>query len=162
MKKNISHKKQGGFTLPDLALWVVLASALVLGVIQIYASVSGMLKEYQVTQAVSSLKGAAENVKIINHTGLTIAKVCDEKRNAAPKSICGQSRDGKSTNPYGGDYQLAPNSNLSLVDVTVTGIDTQYIDSLADKLANMSAGNCAGFTGCSSIKLSGNDITVTL
>ncbi|MEZ9997930.1 hypothetical protein AB4428_06445 [Vibrio lentus] len=155
-------KKQGGFSLPDFALWVVLAGGLILVLVQLYAMASGSLKEFQTTQAVSSLKAAAENVKIINHTGLSITKVCDENRNAAPKALCGEARDGKGTNPYGGDYQLAPNSNLSLVDVTVTGIDTQYIDSIADKLATMSSGNCASFTGCSTIALSGNNITVTL
>ena len=161
-KQSPHSRKQQGATIMDFLLWAALASVFLAGVVQLYVTGSSFASRMQTTTAVTSIKAGAESVKTINHTGVSMAKVCDEKRNAVSMKICGTGRDGVGTNQYGGDYTLAPDTNTSRIKVGITNVDTQYIDALADSLAGLAAGNCTQASGCSTLSVSGNTITVTM
>ncbi|ANS88116.1 hypothetical protein RJD38_21665 (plasmid) [Vibrio scophthalmi] len=156
-------QKQKGASLMDFLLWSALAALFLAGVVQLYVTGSAYANRTQTVTAVTSIKAGAESVKIINHAGVNMAKVCDERRNAVSMKICGDARNGVGTNQYGGNYTLEPdNSNLSRVKVGVTNVDTQYIDAVADSLSALAAGNCTQAAGCSTLTVSGNTITVTM
>ncbi|GEK15413.1 hypothetical protein [Aliivibrio fischeri] len=161
--KNPRGNKQKGATLMDFLLWAAIAAVFLAGVVQLYVTGSAYANRIQTVTAVTSIKAGAESVKTINHTGVNMAKVCDERRNAVSMKICGDARNGVGTNPYGGNYTLEPdNSNLARIKVGVSNVDTQYIDALADSLASLAAGNCTQAAGCSTLTVSGNTITVTM
>ncbi len=161
--QNPNSRKQKGATLMDFLLWAAIAAIFLAGVVQLYVSGSAYANRIQTTTAVTAIKAGAESVKTINHTGVNMAKVCDAKRNAVSMKICGTSRDGVGTNPYGGNYTLAADTaNLARVKIGITNVDTQYIDALADSLSTLAAGNCTQAAGCSTLSVSGNTITVTM
>lgn len=157
------RKKQGGFTIDNFLLWMVLAALAMALAVQAYVTARAGLNRTAVVTAVGSIKAGAESTKTINHTGVSMAKLCSAKRNAVPMKICGESRDGTLTNPYGGDYTVTANdANLQQVDIGITKIDNQYIDDLADALAPHTAQNCTKAADCAGITVAENTITVTM
>ncbi|RSD31736.1 hypothetical protein [Vibrio pectenicida] len=164
MKNRMPHRhKQGGFALENFLLWMILAAMAIVITIQTYSVGSAKLNSFAVVSAVNSIKAGAESVKTINNTGVSMARLCGTTRNAVPMKICGASRDGTLTNPYGGNYTVIANdANLQLVDIAITQVDNQYIDGLADALAPYTAANCTQATGCAGITVADNTITVTM
>ncbi|GLT19590.1 hypothetical protein GCM10007938_33720 [Vibrio zhanjiangensis] len=157
------RKKQGGFTIDNFLLWMVLAALAMAIAVQTYVTARANLNRTAVVTAVGSIKAGAESTKTINHTGVSMAKLCGAKRNAVPMKICGSTRDGVKTNPYGGNYTVTVNtSNSQLIDIGITNVDSQYIDDLADALAPHTAANCTSATSCGGLTVAENTITVTM
>ena len=96
-----------------------------------------------------------------NYDGITIKKVCDDGE--LSHSICGTSNDGKATNPFGGDWAVTVNSgSKGLYDVTGTlPSDPDRVISLANTMAPATRGGCIEATGCSTLSMTGNSITMT-
>lgn len=159
----LSSKKQQGISLIDFIMYLILVVFVFLGIVKLYNMGVAWSAQANTVSAVTQIKAGAEKSKSVNHTGVSMSKVCAEGRNAVASTICGDTRDGKGTNEYGGDYTLDPDtSNLQRVKISITNIDTQYIDDLADTLAKLSAGNCNSAASCSTLEVSANAITVTL
>lgn len=163
MKFHRTSKRQQGLSLIDFIMYLILAVFVFLGIVKLYNLGVAWSKQTNTVSAVVQIKAGAEKVKSVNHSDAAMSKVCSTGRNAVSSTICGDSRDGKGTNEYGGDYTLTGNtSNLQQVIIGITNVDTQYIDDLADTLAKMSAGNCNSAASCSSVSVSGSTILVTM
>ncbi|AUI88953.1 hypothetical protein BS333_21470 (plasmid) [Vibrio azureus] len=155
-------KKQAGVSLMDFIMYLILAVFVFLGIVKLYNLGVAWKSQANTVSAVTQIKAAAEKVKSINHTGVSMSKLCDVKRNALSSMICG-SNNGEGTNEYGGNYSVAATTgNAQRITVSITNVDTQYIDDLADTLAKVSAGNCNSATGCSTVSVTDSTITVTM
>ncbi len=98
-----------------------------------------------------------------NFDGVTIAKVCQD--GSLNKNICGDSNDGKATNPFGGDWTLATNTrSKGLFDLTATIPDTNdqaRITSLANSIAPSTRGNCSEADDCTTLTTTANSLKMT-
>ena len=163
MKMQRNPNRQKGEGMISFIMYLILATLLFLGVVKLYNMGMAWSKQASTVSAVTQIKAGAEKVKSVNHSGTSMTKVCATGRNAVSSTYCGDSRDGKGTNEYGGDYTLTGNtSNLQQVKIGITNVDSQYIDDLADTLSKISAGNCNSAASCSSVTVSGTTITVTM
>nr|WP_012219815.1 hypothetical protein [Vibrio sp. 23023]ABX77003.1 Hypothetical protein BMSA_0053 [Vibrio sp. 23023] len=124
-----------------------------------------VIYEYHVakfTADTSTISNAAERWKSLrpNFDGVTMSKLCTD--NYLDASICGSTKDGKSTNPFGGDWTIAANTNKGLYDITGTlPNDTDHLNELADKMAPTTRAHCVDATSCATLKKSTNSITMT-
>ncbi len=154
-------KKQGGFGLLDFMLYLVAVVLIVLMLVKAYNLASAWKAEVATVSSITQIKAGAEKIKSVNHTGVSMKKICDKK--AVSSTLCGASGDGKIANEYGGDYVVsAAKTNAQRITVSITNVDTQYIDGLADTLAKVSSGNCNAAQNCTTITVTDNAIAVTL
>lgn len=109
----------------------------------------------QASEIVQATQGRA------NLATLTIAKLC--ARDALSDSICGTAKDGRGTNPFGGDWVLTGNaSSPSLIDLSATlPNDQSKVLDLADLMAPTTRAGCIEAAGCSTIKTTADSVVMT-
>lgn len=158
--------KSKGITLIDFMLSAV-GILIVIGIIaSIYPKATHMVDMFRLGSDVSDIQKAAKSWKgqRTNYTGISIAELCTSRYLSA--TICGDSDDATSANPWGGNYTVAANTNTSMIDVAITSIDSDYGQQVIDNLAPRTADECssAGTNGadCDTIALSGTTATLTL
>lgn len=170
-RRNAMHRTKGisrrqkGFTLYDLLFWGVIASLLFLLLIGAYNKGMTMYRNYAINSQVIQIKAGVEDWKggSNNVTGVSMTELCKKGNGYLDASTCGTKRDGVNTNPYGGNYTVTVSANVSQADITITGIDEEYVNAVANKLAPISAGHCVNNnTACSTIKVATSSVTVTL
>lgn len=159
-----SMKKSGGFTLESFIFWAIVAALSFVVVISAYTKGMAMYRSWATTQDVTQIYAAVEDWRgsRTDRTGVTISKLCATGNGNKKASWCGSAGDGKKANQYGGDYTVIVSSNVSQVDVGITGIDSEYVNSQANRLAPMSIGRCASIDSCSTVKAAGSTVTVTM
>lgn len=145
---------------------IVVAGFVTLALVAVISQVPNMITKWdkfnfskqagEITESVRSWKKMRPNFD-----GVTIAKVCADGE--LSKSVCGSANDGKSTNPFGGDWTLAANATTKgFFDLTGTlPGGSEHIASLADSMAASTRGNCIEASGCATIKTTANSITMT-
>ncbi|SGZ04455.1 hypothetical protein [Moritella viscosa] len=163
-KIKVFGKKQAGFTILDFAFWMALAAIGLVGITQIYKSVTAGMNEsavatdfVQIRTAVDGWKGTSTNL-----TGVSMAKICAVGYGNTDASWCGANNDGKKANAYGGDYTLTVSANVSQVDITVKGVDARYVKSLGNTVASASAGRCKQLDGCATTVATADSVKVTM
>lgn len=163
-RMKIGRSGQGGFSVWDILLWAALAAIILTAVIGMFARANNWMKQIRVQQHIGEIRVAGGNWKGERpyFTDVSMAELCKDTRNDLSPNICGPSKDGKNANPYGGDYIVTVSSNVSEMDVSLTDVDTSFIDGIADKLAGSSVDRCIEFAGCGSISVSGSTIKVTM
>lgn len=114
------------------------------------------LETAEIVNATNSWKKARPNFD-----GVTINKVCADGELGI--NICGTKNDGVSTNPFGGNWTVAPNAaSKGLFDVTGTlPDDADHVASLSDTMASSTRGNCIEATNCATISVVDNAIKMT-
>lgn len=155
--------RQRGASIYDYLLWVGLAALTFVALLAVLQRANNWRKQVLINQAAGEIRVAAGSwAGQRNFTGVSMPVLCSATRNDLSENICGPTRDGKNMNPYGGDYTITVGSNVSQVNVGFTGIDTNFIDSVSDKLASSSVDRCQAAAGCSTITSAGSTITVTM
>lgn len=160
MKMNKS--KQRGASTVDILIYAVILIALVGFAVSQVPNIRFSTSVSAFQADTSSISNAAYNWKKRrpNYASISLAKLCAD--NYLNESICGSSNDGKSTNPFGGDWTLAANPNPGLYDITATfPDDADRINELADTMAPITRANCAEADGCSTLTKTTNSITMT-
>ncbi|GCF90562.1 hypothetical protein [Shewanella sp. M-Br] len=155
--------RQNGFTLQDFIFWMIVASIAFLAILSLYNVANGMIKVsttssdvVQMKAAVVDWQGAKTDV-----AGVSISELCKDGNGNKGATWCGQNKDGKKANPYGGDYSIAVATNASRVDISMTNVDANNLNRQATKLAPVSADRCPSMP-CTSVTASGTTIKVTM
>ncbi|EIA0806466.1 hypothetical protein K6327_004036 [Vibrio vulnificus] len=160
----MKHKQRGALS-AELAMVVVIV---VLALIFIVSQAPNIMYKINEMRFLSQANEIAQETLLWkkarpNFDGVTIAKVCQE--GSLNKSICGNSNDGRATNPFGGDWSITVNTrSKGLFDVTATvpdAKDAERIPSLANSIASSTRGNCSEATGCSTLTTTGNALKMT-
>ncbi|MEL7287525.1 MAG: hypothetical protein AAGJ90_14010 [Pseudomonadota bacterium] len=160
----MNHKQRGALS-GELALVVVVV---VLALIFIVSQAPNIMYKINEMRFVSQANEIAQETLLWkkarpNYAGVTIAKVCSD--GSLNKNICGDSNDGKATNPFGGDWSIAANAkSKGLFDVTATipdVNDAKRIPSMAGSIAPSTRGNCADSTGCPTLSTTANSLKMT-
>jgi hypothetical protein len=162
--RNLSKRKKG-VTLVEAGLTMVAGILLLVGGVFAWGEVQFRLNKNALVADVIEINSAADSWKGFrsNYTGLTMTVLCAAGRQGVSETTCGGvGGNGTSTNPYGGNYTIAPGTNLSQKVITVTGLPPERITDLADTLAPQTAGRCASATGCTTLSATTNTITLTL
>ncbi|MBD0788063.1 hypothetical protein HUO09_17045 [Vibrio sp. Y2-5] len=164
--KILTKKRSDGLALLDLIYWGAGILAIVAIIAALYPKAMHQLHMYQLGTDIADIQKASVNWKgrRTNYSNISISDLC--KARYLSHSICGASDDATSANPWGGNYTVSVNSDKSLIDVTITGIDDDYGQQVIDSLASRTADECssAGSNGadCDTISLSGTTATLTL
>ena len=142
-------------------LYLVVVVLIVLMLVKAFNLASAWKAEFATASALTQIKAGAEKIKSVNHTGVSMKKICDKK--AVSSTLCGAAGDGKGANEYGGDYVVsAAKTNAQRITININNVEAQYLDSLADVLAKVSSGNCNAAQNCKTITVTDNAIAVTL
>lgn len=155
--------RQNGFTLQDFIFWMIVAAIAFLGILSLYNVANGMLKASSTSSDVVQMKAAVvdwQGAKT-DLTGVSISELCKDGNGNKGATWCGQNKDGKKANAYGGDYSIAVGTNPSQVDISITSVDGNNLNRQATKLAPISVDRCASMP-CTSVSASGTTIKVTM
>lgn len=158
------RNKQAGFSTLDFVFWMIFAALAFVALISVYTTASAASKKGTTSSDIVQIKSAVEDWRgqRTNLTGVSIDKLCADGYGNKNAPWCGASQDGKLANSYGGDYSVTVSTNVSRVDITISGIDTEYVMSLANDLAPMSADRCAAIDGCATTTVASGTIKVTM
>ncbi|MFM4936174.1 type II secretion system protein [Aeromonas veronii] len=167
MKMNVKNnlKRQGGFSLLELMVYLAIVAIIAIGIMAlkndtVYSSKHNDLVSQAQTVSVATDRWQKRRP---NKTGVSMTVLCTTGARYLDDSICGTAGDGKKSNVFGGDISVAANSaNPSLVDITLSGLPADNIADIADALAAISNGRCQSATGCSSISVTGSSVKVTM
>ncbi|WP_108653093.1 hypothetical protein [Dongshaea marina] len=152
---------QRGLTTIDLLIGFAGIIILIISIMLIAGMVRSQMGVMQATAEMGLINSAATNWKGMrpNYTGISMGNLCSSGE--LNDSICGTSSDGSSSNPFGGNFTVAVDTNVSNYVVTLTNVPTDKITALADKLAPTSLDQCSSATSCGSVQVSGTDLSVT-
>lgn len=162
MNQKTHFKKIRGAAIADQLVWIILTVAVLGFIISLVPQAKYMLNVSAFQSDVSTISSATYNWKKRrpNYAKVSIQKLCSD--NYLSNSICGDSNDGKSTNPFGGDWTVTPNANPGLYNITATlPNDTNHINELADTMAPATRSNCSESDSCDTLTKTTNSITMT-
>ncbi|GBK99868.1 hypothetical protein VH1709_contig00039-0024 [Vibrio harveyi] len=158
-KNVLKSRKQAGFSLMDFVFWMGLAALVAAGVVGMAASGKGKQKIGATVTDVTEMRAATDAWVggIPDATGVSLTEICKEGYGYSKAAWC-------RVNQYGGTYTVTVNtSNKSLIDVVISKVEKENVNALANRLATMSAERCIkADASCSSVKVTTNNITVTL
>ncbi|PSU31809.1 hypothetical protein [Photobacterium lutimaris] len=162
-----STKRQRGLTTIDYLLGMVGVALFIGLVMQFYPQITHSGNMSSLNSHISQIQRASTDWKGLrsNFTGIGIdTPLCSS--NYLNDSICGDDGSASNSNPWGSSYTIVANTNPSLIDVTIAGIHAGFVQQVADRLAPLTADNCAyagdGGTDCATVSISGQDVTITL
>lgn len=130
-------KNSKGFSLIELAIGLAVVTVLILA-ISVSAGIRDNARVQSAANSIQTLRSAAENYLALgklNYSDMTVATL--KTAQLLPANF-----NSTKTNPWGGDFNVGPNTNSSRFDVTVSGL----VKADADKLTsyfNNSASNVA-------------------
>ena len=131
------EKKMGsrnGFTLIELVLVIGIIAILIMA-IGLTSGIRDNAKVNSAAQSVRALRSAAENYLAagnMTYTGVTISGLQTSGYLPAAFSATG-------SNPWGGNYTIAPNSDANKVDISLTSVSSTAAARLTALFANSAA-----------------------
>jgi hypothetical protein len=163
MRLNNKHK-QKGLTATETTIAMLIGSVVLLGALKAGPNLMFSLDKQEllnetsaISEAVMSWKGTKPNLD-----GISITELCSSSRESLDEGVCGTSADGSESNPFGGDYDISVSSNKSQWDLTITSIEESRIDEVAEMLAPLTSDRCTEVTGCSTISVGSDSVTLTM
>ena len=147
--RGFMRNKQRGAATADILIWATLIIGALIFTISKVPDIRYAMHVSALQSDISTISDATYRWKKMrpNYDGVTVAKLCSD--HYLSKSICGNSGDAKSTNPFGGDWTVKANTNKGLYDVSFTfPNDTERANELADTVAPMTRGQCPEANGC--------------
>lgn len=163
--KNKQNNRRKGVTLVELGLFMVAAIFLLIGSVFAWGEIQFRMAKSDVVRDVIEINSAADSWKSFrpSYTGVSMTVLCAAGQQGISKSTCGGvGGNGSNTNPFGGSYTITVASNVSQKTMTVTGLPTERINEIADTLAPQTADECPAASGCSTLSVTANTITMTL
>ena len=154
--------KQRGAASADMLIWATLIIAALVFVVSGVPKIRYALNVSALQSDISTISDATYRWKKMrpNYTGVSINKLCTQ--NYLSTSICGDTGDALSTNPFGGDWTVAPNANKGLYDITFTvPNDPDRMFDLADTVAPMTRSQCTEADKCTTLTKTADAIKMT-
>lgn len=136
-------RTKGGFTLIELVLVISIIAVLIMAV-GLTSGIRDNAKVNSAAQSVRTLRVAAENYIAagnMTYTGITIAGLQTSGYLPANFSATG-------SNPWGGNYVIAANSDSSKVDISLTSVGSAQAARLSALFAN--SASATAYTSTSS------------
>ncbi|MGD0336324.1 MAG: type II secretion system protein [Candidatus Omnitrophota bacterium] len=127
-------RNKGGFTLIELVLVISIIALLIMAV-GLTSGVRENAKVHSASESVRTLRAAAESYIAagnMTYTGITISGL--QTLGYLPASF-----SATGTNPWGGDYAVAPNTDANKVDISLTGVSSSAAVRLSALFANSAA-----------------------
>lgn len=120
-------------------------------------------QKFVLEKQVSSIIEATRGFKGLSPTydGASMSTFCSSTRKLLDGAECGAANDGKTSNPWGGDYVVSVGANKSRFTLQVTNIPAERIDEVADLLAPNTV-NCLKASGCTDVAATSSSVTLTL
>jgi hypothetical protein len=164
-QKKIAHQrvfnnKQAGASLENFIFWMIAAAFVLTAIVGLYNKSMSGARNGVVKTDVGVLIAGASGWGGNNKSGISMTELCKAGSNYLTKEICGTALNGVNANPYGGDYTLAVDTNTSRVKIGVTDIDPAYVTVVANDLAALSFDNCRLASGCATITVAGQNVTL--
>lgn len=163
MHKKASARK--GVTLIEASLVLIVSILITIMATMAWTEVSFRLDRTKLINQVAEISAGAVAWKGFrsNYTGISMTVLCAEGQQSVSESTCGGvDGSGTSSNAFGGNFVLSAATNVSQTSLQITGLPTERINELADGLAPNSANQCASATGCATVAISSNTVTLTL
>ena len=127
-------KKKGGFTLIELVLVISIVSLLIMAV-GVTSGVRENAKVHSAAESVKAIRTAAESyiaAGSMTYTGITVDGL--KTSGYLPGSFI-----ATGSNPWGGNYAIAPNTDPNKVDISLTAVNDSASTRLSALFANSSA-----------------------
>ncbi len=127
-------RNRSGFTLIELVLVISIIALLIMAV-GVTSGVRENAKVHSAAESVKALRTAAESyisAGNMTYTGITISGLQTLGYLPAAFSATG-------SNPWGGNYTIAPNSDANKVDISLTGVSSSAAARLSVLFANSAA-----------------------
>jgi len=127
-------KSNGGFTLIELVLVISIVALLIMAV-GLTGGIRENAKVHSAAESVKALRTAAESyiaAGSMTYTGITVDGL--KTSGFLPGSFT-----ATGTNPWGGNYAIAPNSDPNKVDISLTAVGSSAATRLSALFANSAA-----------------------
>jgi prepilin-type N-terminal cleavage/methylation domain-containing protein len=124
-------RKKSGFTLIELVLVISIVALLTMAV-GLTSGIRENAKVHSAAESVKALRTAAESyiaAGSMTYTGITVDGL--KTSGFLPGSFT-----ATGTNPWGGNYAIAPNSDANKVDISLTGVSSAAAARLTALFAN--------------------------
>lgn len=156
------RNKQSGYALIDNGFAILIFLLVAYIIFLAVPPIMHQYKMFKLNSQISEIQNAARSWKgqRTNYTGITHGDLCT--RNYLTNTLCGPSNDAVAANPWGGNYTVAVNTNASLIDIAITGIDSDYVLQVADSLAPITDDNCTSSDSCNTLDVTGTTVTLTM
>ena len=128
------RSNKSGFTLIELVLVISIIALLIMAV-GLTSGIRENAKGHSASESVKSLRTAAESYIAggsMTYTGITVAGLQTSGYLPAAFSATG-------SNPWGGNYAIAPNTDANKVDISLTGVSAVAAARLSALFANSAA-----------------------
>jgi len=127
-------RNKGGFTLIELVLVISIVAVMIMAV-GLTSGVRENAKVHSASESVKSLRTAAESYIAsgnMTYSGITISGL--QSLGYLPASF-----NATGSNPWGGNYAVAPNTDTGKVDISLTGVGNSAASRLSALFANSAA-----------------------
>ena len=127
-------RNRGGFSLIELVLVISIIALLIMAV-GLTSGVRENAKVHSASESVKAFRTAAESYIAagnMTYTGITVSGLQTLGYLPAAFSATG-------SNPWGGNYAIAPNTDVSKVDISLTGVSSSAATRLSALFANSAA-----------------------
>lgn len=124
-------RKKSGFTLIELVLVISIIALLIMAV-GLTSGIRENAKVHSASESVKALRTAAESYIAagnMTYTGITVSDLQTSGYLPAAFSATG-------SNPWGGNYEIAPNTDANKVDISLTGVSASAAARLTALFAN--------------------------
>lgn len=126
--------KERGFTLIELVMVISIIAILIMAV-GLTSGVRENAKVHSASESVKALRTAAESYIAagnMTYTGITISGL--QTLGYLPASF-----SATGSNPWGGNYAIAPNTDVNKVDISLTSVSSSAATRLSALFANSAA-----------------------
>ncbi|MDF9399137.1 hypothetical protein [Vibrio sp. 1180_3] len=161
----LALNRKKGLTWVEITLGFIILILVSIVLTSVFQEGMFRLKKWRLTNQVTEISSGADTWKGLksNFTGLSMTAVCAVGQQSVGATTCGGAGGtGANTNAFGGSFELAPASNVSLKSLKITNLPAARVNEIADGLAGMTADQCTSVTGCSTVTVAGTTLTLTL